>query len=540
MTKYLQDEIGDEFAPVVFENSDPRIEQPYEGNVEMDSATKWIISQPNDPLEEPEAIALLEEVADYIGDVIERNGPVPTIRVATTLEAINGLNTLHFPHSNRINMQSSAGVPYVWDTTQGKKDFFDWDEKLQIFRPSSTIMGKRLTDDIANLVRNCKARRKTCAVFRAQLKDEVKKRKHIKKPKTRTFAAGPLHLNIAWRKYFMMAEGLIINLNGKRGSPFTNGMAPHSEEWSEMIRDMLSVGPNGFDEDTTDWDAKFLDIIMKNIWRVYDKLYQRFGAANYKEKDATIREGIYKHFFEPLISIGNKIIQMHGGPSGKNATRTDNDILQFVQKLRCWKAWVRQIKGGPTYSELLRVQLLEKPFTLRDIKPTVYSMMKYTCPKFGGDDHFNTISPLIEEYYHFNIVSEIYKSVMDFEITDAQKSREGFTVRPLFQLEFLKRVPIKINGQYYGQLVRSSIDKTLNWSACPAKRFPDEADSDDIICGEGYDSTSIDLLHESALHGRRFFDLMRKHLHECLENIDSTVVLPSWREVCSNFWNPLE
>lgn len=138
------------------------------------------------------------------------------------------------------------------------------------------------------------------------------------------------------------------------------------------------------------------------------------------------------------------------------------------------------------------------------------------------------------------MVADLMKTRLDFEITDAKKSKGGYKLRPITELEFLKRVPVKKNGQWFGALLMESIDKTLNWGYCKTKRYPWEVREGEIIVTEGYDSTAIDLLTECAIHSKDFFERMRKHLLTVFEMLGITVPLPTWGEKMATLWHPLE
>ena len=524
----IEDLIGDQYSPAVFSMNDPRIHPDYDGHVKYDAQLKWVFGQPENNVTREEIIECIEELADYAIAEMCKNNCTTGIEKITTTKAINGLDKERFPHSNPINRRSSPGYPYITQGYTSKMKFLEFDECAQIWTLNKQD-GRAVTNNIAHLTDCCRKGRKAGVVFMSCQKDEAVKDKKVwgNPPKTRSFAAGPLHLNLLWRKYFLTAEQNCNNISGT--SFFTGGLDPGSEGWHAMVTSMLEVGTHGFDEDTPSYDAHMMNEFLEEQWRFYDKIYQRFDPK-WTPDDAKVRKGIYMQMANPLITLNDLIVKMSGHVSGKPATRTDNDVYNAVLKLMCWKEFARRVHAD-------EICLTDKQ--KHSIQPTWASYCKHVCSKFGGDDHVCTVVKWLTPYWNFATFKKLMMEVWGVEITDAQKSSEDYTVRPLAELEFLKRYSYINNGFWRGRLHIESFDKLMNWTRCRKQRYPYEAEFGPIILPDEMESEVDAIMREAVLYGPDFYERIYNHMRERLEEFGINIALKTWNEYNTELYVPL-
>jgi hypothetical protein len=524
----ISDLITDDFSPAAFSMDDPRIHHDYDGHLQYDAQLKWVFGQPKHNVTRAEIIECIDELSEYAISCMRKATCTTGIRTLTTTQAINGLDKERFPHSNPINRKSSPGFPFVVNGHTSKMKFLDFDETHQIWKLNKND-GQHITDMISQLTNSCRQNVKAGVVFMSCQKDEVLKSAKVwgNPPKTRSFAAGPLHMSLLWRKYFLAAEQNCHNIAGD--SFFTGGIDPAGVGWHTMISSLLEVGNAGFDEDTPSYDAHMCNEFLEEQWRFYDAIYKRFDPA-YKEEDMNIRRGIYMQLANPLITMEGLVLKMGGHVSGKPATRTDNDVYNAVLKLMCWKAFCRKVHSG------------EIPLTKQQknrIQPNWSSYNSLVRSKFGGDDHICTVTDWLAPYWNFKSFKALMQEVWGVEITDAQKSKEDYTVRPLTELEFLKRYSYCNNGVWRGKLLLSSFDKLMNWTRCSTQRYPYIAEFGPIIVPEDMESEVDAVLRESVLHGPEFFQRIHGHVSERLLAYGINITLKTWNDYNVELFTPL-
>jgi len=524
----IEDLIGDQYSPAVFSMNDPRIHPDYDGHVKYDAQLKWVFGQPENNVTRQEIIDCIEELADYTIAEMCKQKRTTGIEKITTTKAINGLDKERFPHSNPINRRSSPGYPYITQGYTSKMKFLEFDECAQIWTLNKHD-GRLVTNNIAHLTDCCRKGQKAGVVFMSCQKDEAVKDRKVwgNPPKTRSFAAGPIHLNLLWRKYFLAAEQNCNNISGT--SFFTGGLDPSSEGWHAMITSMLEVGTEGFDEDTPSYDAHMMNEFLEEQWRFYDKIYQRFDPK-WTHDDSRVRRGIYIQMANPLITLDDFVVKMSGHVSGKPATRTDNDVYNAVLKLMCWKEFARRVHAD-------EICLTDKQ--KHSIQPTWASYCKHVCSKFGGDDHVCTVVKWLTPYWNFATFKKLMMDVWGVEITDAQKSKEDYTVRPLAELEFLKRYSYLNNGFWRGKLHIESFDKLMNWTRCRKQRYPYEAEFGPIIIPDEMESEVDAIMREAVLYGPDFYERIYQHMREKLDEFGINIALKTWNEYNTELYVPL-
>lgn len=422
-------------------------------------------------------------------------------RVLTKTEAINRFTAMDA--SNPMYMHSSAGFPYCMHPgVQFKTPMLKQVDNIWKIDMTNEL-GRQLNYDIDFLQKSYANGENPMYLYDISLKDELRPIEKIKAFKTRTIMPSPLNYTIFYRQYMHGLQASIMTTRFEH--PIKVGMRPNTEEWDIHVLKSHLVGLYGFDGDVKgfDWNA-FKEIVegLGSFWSKYAKL---IGA--YSKNDRFIIKNIYKTRKTPIFFYkGHAIIVDGKEPSGDPGTATDNSLMNLF------------------YNFVIFVALA----TRNGFKnPSFARFMELVNLWILGDDIKSIVSALISDWYNFETVKPLWKSIFDIEFTAGDKTEDNYKLKPWMDLVFLKRKSSKPEGCHFvvGALIDEAFDKMLNYCKVFKSKSPNKIDFSIVEYEQETISQTVDVaLLEASLRGKEFYKNMVKHFTYC--SINRNIAIP--------------
>jgi hypothetical protein len=388
----------------------------------------------------------------------------PQIRILSYEEAIRGIegNELFQP----INRSTSPGYPWCMNRggKPGKTKWLGSDE-YDFTSPDALELREQVND----LIEACRTDQPRDILWIDTLKDERRPIEKVDEGKTRVFSNGPMHYNIAFRKYFM---GALAHLRHNRiYNGIGVGINVWSNEWNFLAEYLTANSPTMIDGDFSNYDGTLSDQIM---WEALDVLHSLYddGDENYK-----IRSNLwYYACFATRLCRDKVYTCTHSLPSGFPATAEVNSIYQLIA-FRC------------IYLKMARTQAPQYA--------NMACFNKFVRLIIYGDDNIVSISDEIVDWFNMETIKNAFKLYLNMTYTNPQKTADIVLKKDLSQVSFLKRSfrrPI-VNGYKYTKYVcPADIEsrlEMLNWTRVGNIVNPKDIESD-IVC---------EVFKELAMHG---------------------------------------
>lgn len=389
------------------------------------------------------------------------------IRVLTYEEAVRGIpnDDLFQP----INRTTSPGFPYVnHPKPLGKKGKTNWMGRFEYDFESE--QAKQLRADVEEVVRRCREDEPFEVIWIDTLKDERRPHEKVDAGKTRIISNGPMHVNIAFRMFFMAA------LAHLRAGRIYNGIAVGinvwSREWDALAQHLLSNSEAMIDGDFKEFDGTLMDQVMWEIFHVLDSLYN--------DGNTKIRKNLWYHAVYAVRSCRGIVYQTtHGLPSGFIATAEANSLYVNIV-FRC------------VYLELARKHAPDEDSMgafRRNVRLVAY-----------GDDNILSIKHHILPWFNMNTVIEQMKAY-GLTYTPADKSTNVVPYKGIEDISFLKRyfrrVP-SVRGETPIYMCPADLEsrlEMLNWT----KNTKSSSEVEEaLVIG--------DVIKEIAMHGTQTYN----------------------------------
>ncbi len=393
----------------------------------------------------------------------------PAIRVLTYEEAVKGIegNDLFQP----INRSTSPGYPWCLERN-GAPGKTKWIGNGEYDFTSPDAL--KLREAVDDLIEACRTDQTRDIVWIDTLKDERRPIEKVDEGKTRVFSNGPMHYNIAFRKYFMGALAHIRHNRIYNGIGV--GLNVWSNEWNFLAEYLTANSQTMIDGDFSNYDGTLSDQIMWEAFEVLHSLYDD-GPENY-----TIRKNLWYYACFATRICRDKVYQCtHSLPSGFPATAEVNSIYQLIA-FRC------------IYLKLARIH-----------NPSVANMAcfnKFVRLIIYGDDNIVSISEEIIAWFNMETIKDAFKKYLNMTYTNPQKTDEIVISKTLKDVSFLKRSFRRptVNGYTYPMYVcpadLESRLEMLNWTRTGNIVNPKDIESD-IVC---------EVFKELAMHGSKIYD----------------------------------
>ncbi|APG76903.1 hypothetical protein 1 [Beihai picorna-like virus 83] len=381
------------------------------------------------------------------------------------------------PFIRGINRRTSPGFPYVYDNPgKGKTHWFGNDEY---------IYNEEIRKDVEELIENAKKGIRKDVCFIATLKDERRPWEKVLAGKTRVFEAGPQHLTIATRMYFL---DLLNHLMKTRiDNEMGLGTNVYSIDWDTTARKLLKF-PNHFAGDFSNFDGSQSQQLLWAALDVIEAVYQGKDEMTEIEntEDRRIREVLFSCLCSADVVVHDKIIrQNHGQPSGNPITTLINCLMNKIG-FRLVFLLLKQERG----------------------MPLVCDFEDYVSLQCFGDDNIVGVSSEISEWFNQITVSEQF-SVIGFTYTDESKNGAQEPFRPFSELEYLKRkFVISDKGYFQGPMRLKDVMEITNWTK---NGWFDEKTAT-IMNAEV-------ALFELALHGKAIYNDCKAKLVKAIEQL---------------------
>jgi hypothetical protein len=457
-------------------------------------------------LDQQEVNAVFEEIGDYFADVMQSRGI--TLEILNNTDSINGSERLKVPNSKGIDRTGSAGYPYttMFPGKSSKADYLRMGENgLWYF--SKDGPGEKMLADTNKLVIDAKAGIPHDIPWIAYPKDEPVKLAKIydqEKLKTRVFFSGPMHYQIAYRRYYQSAIWAIMQCHDIL--PIRVGITPTSLDWTHLAHQHLQVGELGWDSDYADWDMNVPIELMKGVVYMYNRLYKRLDP-DWKPEDDTARFDLHAPVEGALVILYDMLIKfLKGMMSGYPGTAVDNSAINLAVYYLSWKRIM--LRHAPQHSSFA-------------------AFLEFVRTSFYGDDNFVTVVEEFLKWFNFNtFTAEAAK--LGFKVTDAAKTGEKQPdFKHLSDMDFLKRKFIHSGKIWIAPLAVDSILKSFCWVQ-GGKPYEFRGDwrvtRDERLITECMSSSWTEL----AYHGKEVYEHVVDKIRRALVGTGLTVVIKSY------------
>jgi len=337
-------------------------------------------------------------------------------RVLTNEESVVGVDGEQFLAP--INRKTSLGFPYnvMWKGSEGKKNAFGFDEYTL-----NTPQAERIFADVDQLVADCQRGIQANIYWTDTLKDERRPIAKVLSGKTRVFTAGPVHLTLAIRKYFLGFAAHVME--GRNANDVSVGTNVFSTDVEEIVRKLFSRGRwtdaegkkhcNVIAGDYENFDGSLLSQVL---WAILDAINDWYDDG---EENIAIRYTLWTHIVNAVHLCGKTVWQAnHSQPSGCPLTAVLNSIYGAVivrmGYLECAK---KQLGAGLASMECFN---------------------KFVAMVAYGDDNLIAVSQLIVEWFNQTTLTDALL-VFGHVYTDELKTGQIVVIRDLEQVNYLKR-----------------------------------------------------------------------------------------------------
>lgn len=444
--------------------------------------------------------SMIEQMREYMIDVMQGHAIGTSSNTKTAMwEALNGQ---YFNDDfDKLNEKSSAGIPWTNLGATTKNDFLERKRVLNMYRTSDLdrfVEGFYLKDDkttryfkrvFNNKIEQAKQLKRTFSIWKACLKDELRKLEKVHYGTTRAFVAPPM-------ESFLMGRFLF----GRWKSAFKSNQ---EKLFHGLGIDMKSL-------DVTDFVTKFkqykyfMDVDYKNFDQ---KLLAQFIKAvgviiietiRHYEKNDEYANARYVYFEELIYTIicASRTLFMtnRGNKSGNVLTTELNCLVNFMY------GWYVFIK------------------TSGDMGLQTY--LRYVRDKnFGDDKAIGLTQEAVDMGFNFHS----YKKVMielGQTVTPGNKSDVELPYfEDICELQFLKRNFHQLYPTIWiAPLDKTSIESVFNYSCLTEEEI------------EEWQATIREQLIEAMLHGKKYYSTFVKKLREFVSTYKFKHTYPVLRE----------
>jgi hypothetical protein len=365
---------------------------------------------------------LLRECADdYFKVFTWNNNCVFNRTILSDQEAV--LGSMERPYLTGMDLKTGSGYGY---TGTSKRDHIKVVNDVATFSPELAMKLQ---------VRREKWKEQgtmQVVIWLDKLKSELRPHDKVATGNTRLYSAGTIDFTIECKRYF---AGLIeYVLENRILNEIALGINPISEEWgflANYIRGPKERRYGLFDGDFKFYDASLVLQVLKEVWKVIERLYE--GSP---EEDQRMREALFGEMVNGVhVLDGYVYFALQGNPSGCVLTTVLNCMYISIAMRYAYATIVGSIQK---FSVEVRLQ----------------------C--FGDDNLVGSRNP------RFNQIS-VSKAFMDcfgMVYTSADKASElSADFKTIDQVSFLKRRFHEEGGWFYAPLELTSIKESIYYTS---------------------------------------------------------------------------
>jgi len=337
------------------------------------------------------------------------------------------------PYLDALNRSTSPGYPWNMRPRpgyKGKERFLGTGVDIDLSGPDFPELIKEVEEAHEKLLRG----ERPMFYFSDSLKDETLKLEKVKNGDTRLFCPSPIVYQILNRMYF--ADFHRRFMESRIRGEHAVGINVYSDEWNMLAKKHLIFGnENIVAGDFKSFDASQSAQILKAIG---EYVIQSFED---REHD-NVRRLLWMNVYDSHHIFGKDIIRwLQSLPSGDPGTTNINCMFVGTIMRMCFV----NLRGGDISQ-------------LREFSQNV-ALTAY------GDDHIVSVSDVVKESFNQQTITE-QMSLFGLTYTSEDKSTNPPPVRPLEQIEFLKR-SFRIEpryGRYCAPLRLETILEMPYWS----------------------------------------------------------------------------
>lgn len=443
---------------------------------------------------------MIEQLKEYMIEVMQGHAIGTSSNSKTAMwEALNGQ---YFNDDfDKLNEKSSAGIPWTNLGATTKNDFLERKRILNMYRTSGEdkfVEGFYLKDDkltkyfkrvFNNKIEQAKSLKRTFSIWKACLKDELRKLEKVHYGTTRAFIAPPM-------ESFLMGRFLF----GRWKAAFKSNQ---EKLFHGLGIDMKSL-------DVTDFISKFkqykyfMDVDYKNFDQ---KLLAQFIKAvaviivetiRHYEKNDEYANARYVYFEELIYTIicASKTLFMtnRGNKSGNVLTTELNCLVNFLYG---WYVFIR---------------------TTGDTSLQLY--LRYVRDKnFGDDKAMGLTQEAVDIGFNFHAYKKVMAEIGQ-TVTPGNKSDVELPYfEDICELQFLKRNFYQLYPTIWiAPLDKTSIESVFNYSCLTEEEI------------EEWQATIREQLMEAMLHGKKYYSTFVKKLREWVSTYKFKHYHPQLRE----------
>lgn len=315
-------------------------------------------------------------------------------KILSDIEALN-----KFGRMDAMNLHTSSGYPYV-TTGQNKHHFITNTDGDLSFTP----LGQNIMNVESKGWEDVKP-----VVFVTALKDNLEKSGKM----CRIFEIPPWWFSVLTRMYF----GAFISMFHKANTRMFSciGINPESQQWNDLIFQLLKISSYGIDCDVSAYDKNLLEYIMLLGVETINMWYRK-NDRSWKRIHDTIRKNIVLAMIHCYMITGKWLFRTHKGmKSGFVLTAILNTICNMIMTLIWFYICV--------------------PLSHRD-----YSKFdQIIVCKFYGDDDIEAIREDMLQWLNRISRDKVYQSRFSMYLTAADKSSTLSPFNRVIDLQFLKR-----------------------------------------------------------------------------------------------------
>nr|QJI53472.1 MAG: hypothetical protein [Riboviria sp.] len=443
---------------------------------------------------------MIDQLKEYMIDCMQGFAIGTSNNSKTAMwEALNGQ---YFNDDfDKLNEKSSAGIPWTNLGATTKNDFLEHKRILNMYRTAEIdkfVEGFYLKDDkltryfkrvFNNKIEQAKHLRRTFSIWKACLKDELRKLEKVQYGTTRAFIAPPM-------ESFLMGRFLF----GRWKAAFKSNQ---EKLFHGLGIDMKSL-------DVTDFISKFkqykyfMDVDYKNFDQ---KLLAQFikGVAviiietirHYEHNDeyANARYVYFEELINTIICASKTLFMTNRGNKSGNVLTTELNCL--VNFMYGWYVFIK---------------------TTGDTSLQTY--MRYVRDKnFGDDKAMGLTQEAVDMGFNFHAYKRIMAEIGQ-TVTPGNKSDVELPYfENICELQFLKRNFYQLFPTIWiAPLDKTSIESVFNYSCLTEEEI------------EEWQATIREQLIEAMLHGKKYYSVFVKKLREFVSTCRFKHYYPELRE----------
>lgn len=443
---------------------------------------------------------MIEQMTEYMIEVMRGHAIGTSSNCKTAMwEALNG--QYFNDEFDKLNEKSSAGIPWTNLGATTKNNFLERKRILNMYRTSGEdkfIEGFYLKDDkltkyfkrvFNNKIEQAKNLKRTFSIWKACLKDELRKLEKVHYGTTRAFIAPPM-------ESFLMGRFLF----GRWKAAFKSNQ---EKLFHGLGLDMKSL-------DVTDFISKFkqykyfMDVDYKNFDQ---KLLAQFIKAvaviiietiRHYEKNDEYANARYVYFEELIHTVicASKTLFMtnRGNKSGNVLTTELNCLVNFMYG---WYVFIKTT--GDT---------------------SLQSYLRYVRDKnFGDDKAIGLTQEAVDMGFNFHAYKRVMAEIGQ-TVTPGNKSDVELPYfEDICELQFLKRNFYQLYPTIWiAPLDKTSIESVFNYSCLTEEEI------------EEWQATIREQLMEAMLHGKKYYSTFVKKLREWVSTYKFKHYHPELRE----------